>query len=200
MQRTRLEQALDAAGRVARGMTVAAGGAVLAAAVLIAAEVFMRATLNRAIDGLDEICGYVLAVGSAWSFAYALLVRAHVRIDTVYLALPRALRPWLDLLALIALAFFAIALCYRAGELFALSYSFASRSMSPLQVPLWIPQGFWLFGLMFFAFVIVLLAARLVALLASGRHQLATGVAGLESIEEEVQEEIADAQRRRASA
>ncbi len=188
---------LRQAERFSKAFAWAGGAAVLGAALLIVAEVATRVLLNRAISGVEEISGYVLAIGSAWAFAYALVTRAHVRIDTLYLMLPVRIRPWFDLVALLAMGFFAATLCYRAGELLSLSIAFGSRSMSPLQVPLWIPQSFWVFGLAFFLAVIVLMTLRLVLLLCAGRAALAAQVAGLDSIDAELAGELADADHRR---
>ena len=73
------------------------GALVLLAALLIGIDVLMRKFLNRSIGGADELAGYALAIGTAWGLAAALLDRAHIRIDSLYVLLPQKLRLALDL-------------------------------------------------------------------------------------------------------
>jgi TRAP-type C4-dicarboxylate transport system permease small subunit len=182
-----------------RAMCWLAGAAVLLVAVAIFVEVVLRATINTSILGLDEVCGFVLAVASAWGFAHALAVKAHVRIDTLYLVLPLRSRPWLDLAALLTLGGFSAALLYRASELLFLSVTFEARSMSPLQIPLWIPQSLWVLGLLVFFAMVLLLTIKLLALLVSGQSDQITQLVGMDVIEAELASEIEDVARRRGS-
>src|SRR5215216_660422 len=85
------------------------GALVLVAAVLIGVDVLMRKFLARSIGGADELAGYTLAIGTAWGLGAALIDRAHIRIDSLYLLFPRKLRLLLDLAALILfVSFFAL--------------------------------------------------------------------------------------------
>lgn len=182
---------------VSRTMAWAGGAAFLAVACLIAVDVVLRAVSGQSIQGVTEVGGFVLAVASAWAFAYALVCKAHVRIDSLYLLLPARARPWLDLVALGTLAFFAVMLSYHAASLFSLSWEFASRSLSPLQMPLWLPEGLWLFGLVFFAAVCMLLFLRVLAALAGMGDPKARSLASLEPVDAEIEDELRDAERRK---
>src|SRR5262245_19491773 len=85
------------------------GGLVLLAAVLIGIDVLMRKFLVRSIGGADELAGYSLAIGTAWGLAAALIDRAHIRIDSLYVLFPQKLRLALDFAALVLLiGFFAL--------------------------------------------------------------------------------------------
>ena len=96
------------------------GALVLLAAVLIGIDVLMRKFLARSIGGADELAGYSLAIGTAWGLGAALLDRAHIRIDSLYVLFPQKLRLALDLLALVLLVgFFALDLVARPGRAFA---------------------------------------------------------------------------------
>jgi TRAP-type mannitol/chloroaromatic compound transport system permease small subunit len=181
--------------RTSRAMVWVGGAAVLADAFLIVVDVTLRAFSGVSIQGATELGGYVLAIASAWAFAFTLLQKGHVRIDSLYLRLPQRLRPWLDIAALAALTFFMGALSFRAAQLFALSLQFGSRSMSPLQAPLWIPQGLWVFGLAFFALTCIVLLLRVVLAVWRGHAEVARSIA-LESVDAELAEELRDAQRR----
>ena len=70
-------------------------------ASLIGIDVLMRKFLDRSIGGADELAGYALAIGTAWGLGAALLDRAHIRIDSLYVLFPRRLRLALDLAALV---------------------------------------------------------------------------------------------------
>src|SRR5205809_7779379 len=85
------------------------GALVLLAAVLIGSDVLMRKYLARSIGGADELAGYSLAIGTAWGLAAALVERAHIRIDSLYVLFPRKLRLALDVAALVLfIAFFGL--------------------------------------------------------------------------------------------
>src|SRR5918911_3662437 len=85
------------------------GALVLLAAVLIGIDVLMRKFLARSIGGADELAGYSLAIGTSWGLAAALLDRAHIRIDSLYVLFPQKIRLALDVLALVLLVgFFAL--------------------------------------------------------------------------------------------
>src|SRR6185436_12921876 len=77
------------------------GALILLAAVLIGIDVLMRKFLTASIGGADELAGYALAIGTAWGLGAALIDRAHIRIDSLYVLFPRRLRLLLDLAALI---------------------------------------------------------------------------------------------------
>ena len=66
------------------------GTLVLLAALLIGVDVLMRKFFDRSIGGADELAGYSLAIGSAWGLGAALLDRAHIRIDSLYVLFPRS--------------------------------------------------------------------------------------------------------------
>src|SRR5205809_8127238 len=92
------------------------GALVLLAAVLIGIDVLMRKYLDRSIGGADELAGYSLAIGTAWGLAAALLDRAHIRIDSLYVFFPQKIRLALDALAPVLLGgFFALVAWHGLG-------------------------------------------------------------------------------------
>ncbi|QEM82824.1 TRAP transporter small permease subunit [Halomonas binhaiensis] len=151
--------------RLARGAAIAAGYAVLGLSLLITFEVVARKIFSFSLQGADEIGGYVLAVGVSFSFAYALLQRAHTRVDVVLTRLPAWLQGPLNALAMVLLAVFSLFMLWRAIATLQETLEFGSLASTPLQTPLWIPQGLWVFGLGVFAALATLLAARAVLLL-----------------------------------
>jgi len=65
-----------------------------AAAVLIGIDVLMRKFLARSDrPGPTSLAGYSLAIGTAWGLGAALLDRAHIRIDSLYRAVPAETTP-----------------------------------------------------------------------------------------------------------
>jgi TRAP-type C4-dicarboxylate transport system permease small subunit len=172
------------------------GALILAAAVLIGIEVFLRKALVVSIGGADELAGYALAIGTAWALAATLLDRGHIRIDSLYILLPAALRIVLDFVGLALLVgFFALVFWHGLG-VFVQSWVSRSRSQSALETPLVVPQAIWLVGLA--AFVVVGAALFLAALtrVLRGDRAGASALIGTRSSAEEVAEEVRAAERR----
>src|ERR1041384_8524983 len=87
-----MDPALTGVRRFARWGLWCGGALVVLAAVLIGIDVLMRKFLDRSIGGADELAGYSLAIGTAWGLGAALLDRAHIRIDSLYVLFPQKLR------------------------------------------------------------------------------------------------------------
>jgi len=191
-----MERRPDGLERTSRWMANVGGLLILAAAAVICIEVALRRVFNMTLVGVDEIGGYALAIGSAWSFGYALIHKAHVRIDTLYSRLPHRIRPYLDICSLTVLLGFVALMTYRATEIVYLSIDFGSRSMTPLAVPLMVPQGLWAIGLGFFLVVIAVLLVRSVMAMVGGQPATVSRLAGPASIDEELREELGDVVRR----
>lgn len=163
----RLHEMVGTAHRLSRYTARAAGYAVLGCAFLIGAEIVMRKILGLSLGGADEISGYVLAGGFAWSAAWALFRDAHIRIDIVSSRLPPGPQRVFDLAALLSLAGVGFLLAWQAIAVLIESLRLGSVSNTPLRVPVWLPQGLWAMGLAVFTLsAIALLLARL---LPSGR-------------------------------
>lgn len=168
------------------------GALVLLAAVLIGIDVLMRKFLALSIGGADEIAGYSLAIGTTWGLGAALLDRAHIRIDSLYVLFPQKLRLALDLLALVLFtAFFALTLWHGFGVV-GQSWTSGSRSQSALETPTIIPQFLWIAGLVaFVGIAIVILVQSLRLAMAGDLHGMAQLIS-TRSAEEEVEDEIRD--------
>jgi len=168
------------------------GGLVLLAAMLIGIDVLMRKFLTLSIGGADELAGYALAIGTTWGLGAALLDRAHIRIDSLYVLFPQKLRLALDLLALVLFtAFFALTLWHGFGVV-GQSWTSGSRSQSALETPTIIPQFLWIAGLVaFVGIAIVILVQSLRLAMAGDLHGMAQLIS-TRSAEEEVEDEIRD--------
>jgi TRAP-type C4-dicarboxylate transport system permease small subunit len=172
------------------------GALVLLAAVLIAIDVLLRKFLALSIGGADELAGYALAIGTTWGLGAALLDRAHIRIDSLYLLFPQKLRLMLDLVALVLLVGFFALVAWHGTSVVSQSWTSESRSQSALETPTVIPQTLWLVGLVVFVAIGVLLLADVLRAIAAGNQRAATRLIGTRSAEEEVQDEIRDLQER----
>ena len=166
------------------------GALILAAAVLIGVDVTLRKFFNASIGGADELAGYALALGTAWSLGAALLDRAHIRIDSLYVLLPRWLRLSLDFAGLaLFIAFFGL-IAWHGWSVVQQSWMSGSRSQSALATPTVIPQSLWLLGLALFFAVGLALLAHAAILIARGNASAAEQAISTRSAAEEVQEEI----------
>ncbi len=165
---------------------------------MIGIDVVMRKFLARSIGGADELAGYALAIGTAWSLGAALLDRAHIRIDSLYVKLPMALRVALDFAGLVLFVGFFALVAWHGWGVVEQSWISGSRSQSALETPTVIPQALWFLGLM--AFLGTGAVLFLDALAATLRGDLAAVVRriGTRSAEEEVEDEIRDLEARSA--
>src|SRR5204863_7262021 len=119
----------------------------------------------------DELAGYSLAIGTDWGLAAALLDRAHIRIDSLYVLFPQKIRLALDLVALVLLVgFFALVAWHGLGVV-SQSWTSGSRSQSALETPTVIPQALWIAGLACFVIIglILLITALRLAIAGDAR-------------------------------
>jgi TRAP-type C4-dicarboxylate transport system permease small subunit len=166
----------------------------------VATEVTLRKVLNVSLQGVDELGGYALAVGSALAFSLALVARAHIRIDLVHERLPRALRIAMNLVAVLALAATATALPVLAWFALSDSISMNSTAQTPWATPLRWPQSVWFAVLGVFALVAVGSVLRASGLAIGGRFDAVDREYGPRGTKEELQDELADIEARGAAA
>jgi len=193
-----MEALMNGARRVAHWGLWFGGALILLAAILIGIDVVMRKFFNASIGGADEIAGYALALGTAWSLAAALIDRAHIRIDSLYVLFPRRLRFVLDVVGLVLfVAFFAL-VARHGWNVVAQSWSSGSRSQSALQTPTVIPQFIWFAGLAAFVVIGIVLLVYALVLASRGEHAAVAKAISTRSAEEEVADEIRDLLERNA--
>ena len=166
----------------------------------VALEVTLRKVLNVSLQGVDELGGYALAVGSALAFSLALVARAHIRIALVHERLPRALRIPMNLVAVLSLAATAAALAVLAWFALADSIAMNSTAQTPWATPLRWPQSAWFAVLAVFAVVAIGSALRALGLALGGRAEAVDRAYGPRGTKEELQEELADIEARGATS
>jgi TRAP-type C4-dicarboxylate transport system permease small subunit len=191
-----MDQTLTAVRRFTQWGLWFGGALILLAAVLIGIDVLMRKFLARSIGGADELAGYALAIGTAWGLAAALVDRAHIRIDSLYVLFPQKLRLALDVSAVaLLIAFFAL-MTWHGWGVVTESWTSGSRSQSALETPTVIPQFLWIAGLAAFVVVGVLLVASAITMAARGDLRGMARAISTRSAEEEVEDEIRDLKQR----
>ncbi|WP_144183295.1 TRAP transporter small permease subunit [Elioraea rosea] len=188
---------MGALAKLARSGLWFGGVLILLAAILIGIDVFLRKVFVVSIGGGDELAGYALAIGTAWALAATLLDRAHIRIDSLYMLFPSAIRILLDLVGLVLLVgFFGLVFWHGLG-VFEQSWTSHSRSQSALETPLIVPQAIWLLGLAMFILVGAVLFLTALARLLRGDRAGVAELVGTRSAAEDVAEEVRAAERRR---
>lgn len=185
-----LDRATILAERIARCAVWAGGVMLLFAAALVTVDVLMRRLFGLTFTGADEISAYLFAISTSWAFSFVLLHRSNVRIDALYLVLPRIVRALLDVLALAALGAFMAYFSWRAWIAVETTIDMNAHSTTPLAVPLVVPQSLWFAGMALFMIVWALLMLRSLLALATGDLPTLGRLAGAQSLDEEVQEEI----------
>jgi len=158
------------------------------AAIMIAFEVVMRKAFAYSIGGADELSSYALAISCTWGFSFTLLRKSHIRIDILYSRLPRAGRSFLDITAHLLLGIYIVTLSYFAFFVVKTSIVKHSAANTPLATPLWIPQGIWLTGLLWFGFTLFMILAGTVYNHLNNNHLEANRLSGISTLNDEIQE------------
>ena len=189
-----LDRLLDKATRMSQWLVWLGGAMLVFAACFTTVDVVLRKLINFSFGGADEIAGYLFAVSTAFAYAYLVLHRGNVRIDALYLVLPRIVRLALDVVGYLFLAGLLVFMAERAFNVWSNSWENSSVSITPLVTPLALPQGFWFAGLVFAIAVVLLILVRLVVAILQGDSARITQLVGARSLEEEIAEEKARAE------
>ncbi len=176
--------------KVSRVAVWVGGAALMLSAIMVTLDVTARKIFGITISGSDEISGYVFAAGTTWAYSYCLLSRANIRIDALYNLLGLKLRSVLDLLAVALLLYYIFLLTRNAWGMFAQNWDYNSTAQTTLATPLWIPQVFWISGLFFFLVCLTFLMVYGLACVVRGDWATINRIAGVKSVQEEVEEEI----------
>ena len=165
------------------------GAALLAAALMVTVDVLSRKIFNITMSGSDEYSGYVFSATTTWAYSYCLLHRSNVRIDALYNYLPRKVAAILDVVGLLLLFYFMSIMTYYAMVSFVDSWVNNSVSITTLGTPQWIPQLFWVAGLILFFVTLIFVVVYSIIALLQRNWDLVARVAGVPSIAETMQEE-----------
>ena len=146
--------------RIMRFVALAAGYALLLQAILAAVEIVSRKIFNYSLQGVDELGGYTLAISASVGFGYAAVTHAHTRVDFALRHLSLARRSILHLLASLVLLIVSSGMLWFAIKSLLKSIQLGSTATTPLQTPLWIPQGAWTIGFGLFTAISLVLFLR----------------------------------------
>jgi TRAP-type C4-dicarboxylate transport system permease small subunit len=177
------------ASPVVRLVSILCGWWLLGYCFLVVLDIVGRARFGLSLQGTDELGGYTLAITSAFGFTQTLLARRHTRIELLVQRVPRIPAALLNLLAAVTIAGVAVFVLVHGHSVLKESIEFMAVSNSPLQVPLWIPQGLWVGALALFAAVAVALAAQAVWMMLRDPGRL-NALYGPPTIAEEIEESL----------
>ncbi len=163
---------------------------------LVTVETITRKLFNVSLQGVDELGGYALAIGSTISFSLAVLGRNHIRVDVLHQHYPDWLKAVMNWLSAFSLAAFAVFLCWVAIQVLLDSVTYGSTAQTPWATPLIYPQSLWYAGLVIFAIVSVYFAGWATYLLFTGKEQELIHEFQPKSAKEELKEELDDLAQR----
>jgi TRAP-type C4-dicarboxylate transport system permease small subunit len=170
---------------------------VLAFAVTV--ETLVRKIFNFSLQGVDELGGYSLAIGSTIAFAMAVIGRNHIRVDVFHERFPRRLKAFMNWLSIVLLAAMAALFVVVSWRVLTESHAYGSTAQTPWATPLIYPQSLWYAGLVLFMVVSVGFAVRATWLVASGRIDVLNEEFHAKSAKEELKEELSDLQQRQTA-
>ncbi|SIT04701.1 TRAP transporter small permease subunit [Paracoccus saliphilus] len=141
----------DALVRANRLIALILGIILVLTVLFIITDVVMRKSGWESLGGSDEISGYVMAAVASWGLACGLVERAHVRIDVIRQKLPRPGQALMDIFAMIVTSGIVLLIAWYCWPVLQKTIERGSRANTALETPLWIPQGIWFGGWLWFA-------------------------------------------------
>lgn len=178
--------------RISRVFAWVGGALLLCSAALISLDVVFRSLFKATLFESFELSTYAFAIATAFGLSHALFSRAHIRIEVAYNLLPVKARALLDVLAYLVLAGTICVLVYWCAMTVLGNARSGARSNSTLAMPLVVPQGLWLTGLVWFAVVAVLSAIAGFWTLCRHGAQPANRLLGVASLQEEIEASAPD--------
>lgn len=167
--------------RANRLIALILGLALVLTVLFILTDVTLRGLGRGSLGGSDEVSGYVMAAVASWGLASALIQRAHVRIDVIRLKLAAPGRAAMDILAMIITNAVVLLVAYQSWPVLKRTLAQGSRANTPLETPMWIPQGIWFAGWLWFALTATALTLIALSYLVAGRREALEATAGIGS-------------------
>lgn len=176
-----LKRILDKFDIYSKHAAIAGGWALVALSLYIGIDVVGRKLFSLSLQGSDEIGGYVLAVICAAGFSYTLSLRAHIRLNALLTRFPGRLQSGVNLLAYALLLLLAAMLFWRCSAMLLETIEFRAVAPTPLETPLWIPQGLFALGLLWFFLHVATCFGYALYLFTNGRHSELNNMFGVET-------------------
>ena len=184
-----LDKIFNGSRRLSLWLTWLGGSLIVLSAFLVTLEVFLRKVFNVSLGGADEISGYAFGVATTLALSFALFERAHIRVDALLGAIPKVLHPLINLMGLLLLTGFALVVVVMVWSMVGDTLENGSRSITPMRVPLAIPQIPWLLGWMFFVFSGALIAVVAVRQYLRNDEAGLQNLIGVKSLDEQIEDE-----------
>lgn len=124
-------------------------------AVIVTGDVILRYVFNAPSKWVVEISGYLLVVIVMMGLAYTQKERGHISVDIITSRLPKAVRPWVDLVTLVMGFALTIILIYLTAGDFWTSITLKTVSDSVMAFPLAPWQAFIPVGLAILALLLI---------------------------------------------
>ncbi|MDO5612536.1 MAG: TRAP transporter small permease [Paracoccus sp. (in: a-proteobacteria)] len=167
--------------RMNRCVALILGVVLIATILFILTDVLMRALNMGSLGGSDEISGYVVAAVASWGLSFALLERAHVRIDFLRHKLAQGGQITMDLFAMIVTNAVVVLIAVHCWPVLEKTLQRGARANTPLETPLWIPQGIWFAGWVWFAITATLLTLIALSYMIAGQRTAFDAAIGIGS-------------------
>ncbi|NQY22898.1 MAG: C4-dicarboxylate ABC transporter permease [Arcobacter sp.] len=147
-----------------------------ASVLLISADVVLRKFFSFSFGGADELSSYVLGILISWSLSYVLFEKMHIRIDIIHNKVSLRFKHLFDVIAMSFTFCFSTLLTYYSFDVLYTSILKNSTANTPLGTPLWIPQGIWWLGFLFFSLVVFVLLLKAIKSLYDNKKNKYTGI------------------------
>lgn len=118
---------------------------------LIALEIVLRSVFSTSTFILDEFVGYGVAICVVWSMGYVLEHEQLIRVNLLLSRLSQRAQDVLTALSAFAVCLGSLGLAWMFWLRAARAWSRGTVSSSIAAVPVWIPEGLMLVGLLIFA-------------------------------------------------
>lgn len=172
------ERILSGLRRVNRIVAIIVGVVFLLCVGLVLVDIALR-RFGSSLGGTDEISGYVMAIGTAWGMAFALLELSHVRIDFLRALASGRWRAVADLFSMLVLAGTVSLIAIQCWPVLATTLKNGSRANTPLETPLALVQLPWFAGWVWFAVMSWLTFVAALLLVARGEFDTSERAIGV---------------------
>lgn len=179
-------------------LATAFGAIFMLLAFAVTVETLVRKLFNFSLQGVDELGGYSLAIGSTIAFALAIVGRNHIRVDVFHDRFPRSVKALLNWLSIVLLACMAVLFVIVSWRVLVESLEYRSTAQTPWATPLIYPQSLWYAGLVLFMLMGVGFALRATWLLLTRRIDELNEEFHAKSAKEELKEELDSVKDRQA--
>ena len=137
--------------------------AIVGMGITVTYEIIARYLFNAPTTWAQEISIFFLLALALLGLAPTLAADEHIRIDLLTRKLPRPVQRWLQIATLAAIAVYAAIAAVGGFEIVRQSLRFGRKSLTLLEVPVWIPQTLLPVGMALLALTAVIGIAALLS-------------------------------------